>query len=90
MTNEAKQMETFREYAEQRLEVHKRELETRYQDRKLSSIDLVEEAYAEHQQIFEKELSEKIGEISKEQDLLLRPSLFKLKDEFVGLLKPAI
>lgn len=90
MTNEAKQMEIFREFAEKRLEVHKRELETRYHDRKLASIALIEEAYIEHQRIFEKELSEKIGEISKEQDLLLRPSFQRVKDKFVDLLEPAI
>ncbi len=88
MEKNTQPLETFRMYAETELENHKRELQTRYQDRELSSDDLKEEAYRKQREIFEKELSEKMMELSGENNQFLHASLTGLKEKFVDRLRP--
>ncbi|GHB87616.1 hypothetical protein [Persicitalea jodogahamensis] len=87
METDTKTTETFRKYAEERLEIHQRELATRYQDRALASADLKVEALQAQRGIFEKELSEKVQEISQKSDDPVRPSLELLKNEYVEKLE---
>jgi predicted Holliday junction resolvase-like endonuclease len=82
-------LDTFRTYAQTELEKHQRELQTSYQDRELSSDDLKEEAYRKQREVFEKELTKKIEELSSGEDQFLRSSLNKLKDDYVSKLSPA-
>ncbi|WP_373515301.1 hypothetical protein [Persicitalea sp.] len=83
MENDAKQTETFRHYAESRLDIHQQELATRYYDRKLASAELEAEALAVQREIFKKELIEKIEELSKGGDQSAQPSLEAMKDDYV-------
>jgi hypothetical protein len=59
MKDSAQQIETFRDFEDQRLQNHIDELETRYQNRDLGSPDLRTQAHREHREIFHKELSDK-------------------------------
>ncbi len=83
-------LDTFHEFAGQALENHKRELETRYQGRELSSTELREEAYRKQRELFGKELSEKIEELADSGDQFLRASLWELKEEYLGRLSPPV
>lgn len=87
MNIEAKPTESFRHYAETQLEIHQLELATRYQDRELASAELKAEAFKSQREIFEKELMEKIEELSQEGDQSTRSSLEVVKDEFVKKLQ---
>lgn len=88
MEKNTQPLETFRTYAEAELEKHQRELQTRYQDRELSSDDMKEEAYRKQRQVFEKELSEKMMELSGDSNQFLHASLTELKEKFVDRLRP--
>lgn len=85
MENKANRKETLRQYAETQLEIHHQELATRYYDRELASAELKAEALKARREIFEKELAEKIAELSPE-DESSRASLEAVKDEYVGKL----
>ncbi|GAC1590115.1 MAG: hypothetical protein NVS3B8_03890 [Chitinophagaceae bacterium] len=88
MADSAQQIETFRDFAKEKFQNHSLELDTRYQNRELASDDLKQQAYQEHQKIFEKELADKIGELLTEDNQFLRPALIELKESFVEKLKP--
>jgi hypothetical protein len=60
MENKSNAKQVFHQYAEKRLKEHFQELETRYQNQKLASEELKQEAYKEHQKLYSKELDEKI------------------------------
>lgn len=90
MSTTADEIEVFRDYAKKKLENHKGELDTRYQNRELASIDLKEQAYKEHEQIFQRELSDKIEEIITKDNQFLRPALNDLKERFIEKLKSGI
>jgi GH35 family endo-1,4-beta-xylanase len=87
MENKANRKETLRQYAETQLEIHHQELATRYYDRELASAELKAEALKAQREIFEKELAEKIAELSPEDDESSRSSLEAVKDEYVGKLQ---
>ena len=93
MENQTKSAEALRHYAETQLEVHEQELATRYYDRKLSSEELEAEALTAQREIFKKELTEKIAELTQGSDQPARSSLEAVRDEFVKKLaspKPSI
>ncbi len=89
MNNPAQQIEIFRHYAEEELKNHTQELQTRYQNRELASEDLKQEAFEKHREIYNKELSDKIGELLTENNQFLKPALNDLKETFVEKLKPS-
>ncbi len=88
MSNPAKQIEVFRDFAKKELENHLLELITKYQNREPASNDLMQEGYSKHCQIFKKELSEKMEEIISEENKFLRPALEEIKEKYVEELKP--
>ncbi|MDQ6761254.1 MAG: hypothetical protein M3015_01350 [Bacteroidota bacterium] len=90
MSNPAKQIEVFRDFAKNELENHLLELNTKYQNRKPAFDDLTKEAYSEHRQVLENELSEKIKELITEDNRFLRPSLEEIKEKYVDKLKPSL
>lgn len=63
MENKKKNVDEFRQYAENKLKNHLAELDTRYQDRPLDSEALLQDAYKEHQAIFSGQLDEKMKEL---------------------------
>jgi polyhydroxyalkanoate synthesis regulator phasin len=85
MRGPVKEIEHFTSFADTRLQNHTRELETRYQNREPVS-DLKRQAYKEHQQIYQKELSDKMEELLTEKNQFLKPELSQLKDTFVAKL----
>ncbi len=87
MNNEAKPTESFRHYAETQLEIHQQELATRYQDRELASAELKAEALKTQREVFEKELTEKLEELSQQGDQSTPSSLDAVKDKFVKKLQ---
>jgi hypothetical protein len=80
-----KEIENFTSFAGTRLQNHIRELETRYQNREPEP-DLKREGYREHQQIYQKELSDKMEELLTEKNQFLRPELSALRDTFLAKL----
>lgn len=89
MNNPAEQIESFRQFAEEELENHIQELQTNYQNRGLASEELKQQAYAEHEEIYKKELSDKIDELVTDGNQFLKPVLKDTKDKFVEKLKPS-
>lgn len=87
MSNAARQIEIFREFAGKELKNHSLELETHYQGRDLASNDLKQQAYIEHKEIFEKQLSDKMEELLTADNQFLRPALTELKERFIEKLK---
>jgi hypothetical protein len=85
MSEPAREIEKFRIFAETRLHNHISELETRYQNRQPEP-DLKSQAYKEHQQIYQKELSDKMEELLTEKNQFLKTELSQLKDTFVAKL----
>ncbi len=83
MDTPAQQIEIFRHYAEEELKNHTQELQTHYQNRQLASEDLKQEAFEKHRGIYNKELSDKIGELITENNNFLIPALNDLKEAFV-------
>lgn len=86
MRDTAQEIEKFREFAKGRLQNHISELETRYQNRDPGSPDLKTQAYHEHRQIFQKELSDKMEELMRPGNELLKPALGELRDRFLDKL----
>ena len=86
MSDTAQQIERFRDFAKDRLQNHISELETRYQNRDLGSPDLKTQAYREHRQIFQKEMSDKMEELIKPGNEFLKPALGELRDRFLDKL----
>ena len=87
MSNAAQQIEIFRHFAENELTNHTEELNTRYQNRELASNDLKQQSLKEHQQIFRKEIEEKIEELLTGENQYLRPALSDLKERFLEKLR---
>jgi hypothetical protein len=85
MGGPAREIENFRIFADIRLQNHISELETRYQNREPEP-DLKRQAYREHQQIYQKELSDKMEELLTEKNQFLKPELSQLRDTFVAKL----
>lgn len=87
MNQGASQKETFRKYAETKLEIHQQELATRYYNRELSSAELKAEALAAQRDLFEKELTEKMEALLKGGDSSRQSLLQEVKDEFLKKIK---
>jgi hypothetical protein len=85
MRGPAREIENFRSFADTRLQNHISELETRYQNREPAS-DLKRQAYKEHQQIYQKELSGNMEELLTEKNQFIKPELSQLKDTFIAKL----
>ena len=88
MNDSAGRIEEFRNFAQQELDNHLLELQTRYQDRELASNDLKNEAYDSHRQIFKNELLEKIETLVNKDNQFLRSSLDMIRESFVDKLRP--
>ena len=89
MNSPAEQIESFRQFAEDELNNHIQELQTYYQNRGLASEELKQQAYAEHEKIYSKELSDKIDELVINGNQFLKPALRDIKDKFIEKLKPS-
>lgn len=87
MSNIAQQIEIFRHFAENELKNHTAELNTRYQNHELASNDLKQQALSEHQQLFQKELEDKIEELLTVENQFLRPALSDMKERFMEKLR---
>lgn len=87
MGDTAQNIEKFREFAKDRLQNHISELEPRYQNRDSGSPDIKTQAYREHRQIFWKELSDKMEELTGPDNRFLKPALGELRDRFLDKLK---
>ena len=87
MSHTAQQIEIFRHFAEDELKNHTEELNTRYQNRELASNDLKQQSLKEHQQIFKKEMEEKIDELLTDENQYLRPALSGMTERFLEKLR---
>lgn len=83
MEKKSNEVEVFHQFAEDRLKNHFEELKTRYQNEKLASAELKQQAYKEHQEIFSKELDEKIQSLNKENNAWLKGELENLKHVYI-------
>ena len=89
MNNPAEQIESFRQFAEEELKNPIKELQIDYQNRGPASEGLKQQAYAEHEEIYRKELSDKIDELVIDGNQFLKPALRDIKDKFIEKLKPS-
>ena len=64
MKNDANAIEVFHQYAEDKLKDHFEELKSRYENEKLASEELKQQAFSEHQKLYSKELDEKMQSLS--------------------------
>ena len=64
MENKTNTIQVFHQYAEDKLKDHFEELKTRYENEKLASMELKQQAFSEHQQLYSKELDEKMQSLS--------------------------
>ncbi len=87
MANPSEQIESFRQFAEDELNNHIQELQTNYQNRGLASEELKQQAYAEHEKIYSKELSDKMDEFVTDGNQSLNPALTDIKDKFIEKIK---
>ena len=87
MNNPADQIESFRQFAKEDLKNHIQKLQSHYQNRGLASVELTQQAYREQEEIYRKELSDKIDELTAESYQFLKPALRDIKDKFVEKLK---
>jgi hypothetical protein len=82
MKDSLKELQTFKDFAAARLRNHTEELETKYQDREPAS-EVRKQGFIEHQQMFEKELSDKIDELIAKDDNSLKPEMRTVKKTFI-------
>jgi hypothetical protein len=90
MSDAAQQIEIFRDFAKNHLKIHSSQLNAPYQNQEPAFLKLGHEAYRERQQIFEKELTEKIDQIITDENQFLRPALEELKNRFMEKLRPGV
>ena len=83
MEKETNEVGAFKQFAEKELKNHLVELNTRYQKESLSSHELKQQAYKEHQKNFNKELEDKIKSLLSTQNSWLKDELENLKHAFV-------
>ena len=84
MDSNKKPVDQFKEYAEKELKNHQSELKTKYENESVGS-ETLKKAYAEHQNIFSKELDQKIKDLSQ-NDASQKSQLETLKKDFVDKL----
>lgn len=75
----------FKTFSEDRLHNHTAELDTRYQNRSIPDPEL-KEAYYQHRQILERELSDKIEELTGKGNGFLKGELIEVKDKTISKL----
>ena len=84
MSNEQNPIEIFSRFAQERLDNHLAELQTKYENRSMASKELTIEAYDNHKKIFEEELQEKIDSLSVEnEDAHGKEKLEEIKNSFI-------
>jgi hypothetical protein len=83
MTDKSNAVETFHQYAEDRLKDHFKELKTKYENEKLASEELKQQAYADHQKLFSKELDEKMQSLLQGNNKELKHEMEDLKQTYV-------
>lgn len=71
----------FTQFAERRLNNHKAEIKTRYQNEPAGSRELYQKAIHEHKVIFSHELEEKINQLMKEENPWERQQLINKKKQ---------
>jgi hypothetical protein len=78
-------IDLFAQFAEERLQNHRSELNTRYENERLGSEQLRSDAYRDHQKIFEEELNEKIKSLMQnENNPWLKGELENLRHKYTG------
>ena len=75
-------IEVFHQYAEDKLKDHFEELKTRYENEKLASEGLKQQAFIEHQKLYSKELNEKMQSLSHDNNEL-KQEMENLKHTYV-------
>jgi hypothetical protein len=83
MEKETKEVEAFKQFAEKELKNHLAELNTRYQNEPPASNELKQQAYKEHQKIYNQELEDEIQSLLTSETPWLKDELKNLKHSFV-------
>jgi hypothetical protein len=83
METVSKEVEAFRQFADERLHNHIEELKTRYSNRSVASEELIETSIIKHQQIFNTEMNEKIDQLVASDNPWLKEQLKSMKDRFL-------
>lgn len=83
MEKETNEVKAFKEFAEKELKNHLAELNTRYQNEPLSSKELRQQAYKEHQKIYTRELEDEIQSLLSAENSWLKDELENLKYAYV-------
>lgn len=81
-TKDTNVVEGFHQYAEDKLKDHFEELKTRYENEKLASKELKQQAFNEHQKLYSKELNEKMQSLSHDNNEL-KQEMENLKHTYV-------
>jgi hypothetical protein len=78
----------FQQFAEDKLNNHVGELNTRYENERLGSEELRQRAYQDHRNIYEQELDEKIHSLLRQgENDWLQGELQNLKHQYLGRLE---
>lgn len=79
-------LEEFKQFAQERLNIHQRELDTRYENQAIDTATL-RKAYSDHQEIYRQELQEKMEDLSAgEPGEWLRTELKTQQDQYISKL----
>jgi len=81
-TKDTNAVEVFHQYAEDKLKDHFEELKTRYENEKLASKELKQQAFNKHQKLYSKELDEKMQSLSHNNNEL-KQKMENLKHTYV-------
>jgi len=83
MEKETAEVEEFKQFAEKELKNHLAELNIRYQNEALSPKELKQQAYKEHQKIYNQELEDEIQSLLSKGNLQMKDELESLKYFYV-------
>jgi hypothetical protein len=83
MEKETNEVKALKHFAEEELKNHLAELYTLYQNEPLSSKELKQQAYKEHQKIYNQELEDKIQSLLSTENPWLKDELESLKHSYV-------
>jgi hypothetical protein len=81
-TKDTNAVEVFHQYAEDKLKDHFEELKTRYENEKLASKELKQQAFNKHRKLYSKELDEKMQSLSYDNNEL-KQEMENLKHTYV-------
>ena len=88
MNNNENIARQFQQFAEEKLNNHVGELNTRYENERLGSEELRQRAYQDHRNIYEQELDEKIHSLLRQgENDWLQGELQNLKHQYLGRLE---